>query len=66
MSLGRTLEPEVMDTVEEAVDYDSMDHSTVNHAFVQDLLQVAGDTISTGTVIDVGALVSIGLIRSGS
>jgi ubiquinone/menaquinone biosynthesis C-methylase UbiE len=36
--LPRTLEPEVMDTREEAVDYDSMDHSGVNRVFVDDLL----------------------------
>lgn len=36
--LQRTLEPEVMDTREEAVDYDSMDHSEVNRVFVDDLL----------------------------
>lgn len=36
--LERILEPEVMDTVEEAVDYNSMDHSTVNRLFVDDLL----------------------------
>jgi len=36
--LPRTLEPEVMDTDQEARDYDSMDHSTVNRAFVDDLL----------------------------
>jgi ubiquinone/menaquinone biosynthesis C-methylase UbiE len=39
--LPRTLEPEVMDTAEEAVDYDSMDHSTVNRLFVDNLLQMA-------------------------
>lgn len=44
MSLARTLEPEVMDTVEEAVDYDSMDHSTVNRLFVLDLLRFAAET----------------------
>jgi ubiquinone/menaquinone biosynthesis C-methylase UbiE len=38
--LTRVLEPEVMDTVDEAVDYDAMDHSTVNRVFVDDLLQV--------------------------
>ena len=36
--LTRRLEPEVMDTVEDAHDYDSMDHSTVNRVFVDDLL----------------------------
>lgn len=39
--LQRTLEPEVMDTAEEAVDYDSMDHSSVNRVFVDDLLAAA-------------------------
>lgn len=36
--LPRVLEPEVMDTVAEAVDYDSMDHGDVNRQFVDDLL----------------------------
>lgn len=36
--LERVLEPEVMDTVAEAVDYNSMDHSHVNRVFVDDLL----------------------------
>ena len=36
--LLRTLEPEVMDTAEEAADYDGMDHSCVNRQFVDDLL----------------------------
>lgn len=36
--LPRTLEPEVMDTAEEARDYDAMDHAQVNHVFVQDFL----------------------------
>lgn len=34
--LPRVLEPEVMDTAEEAEDYDSMDHSQVNQRFVED------------------------------
>ncbi len=36
--LTRRLEPEVMDTVEDAHDYDTMDHSAVNRVFVEDLL----------------------------
>ncbi|HEY1860580.1 MAG TPA: class I SAM-dependent methyltransferase [Gemmataceae bacterium] len=36
--LPRVLEPEVMDTAEEARDYDSMDHATVNRVFVADFL----------------------------
>ena len=36
--LARTLEPEVMDSTDEARDYDAMDHAAVNRAFVDDLL----------------------------
>ena len=43
MSLARTTEPEVMDSVEEAEDYDAMDHSDVNHRFVDDYLAFAGE-----------------------
>ena len=52
MALKRVLETEYMDTHEEAVDYDSMDHSTVNQQFVADLLQwedVSGDLLDLGT-----------------
>ena len=56
--LKRTLEPEVMDTVEEAVDYDSMDHSQVNRLFVDDLVEfirVHGSDIDHDlTVLDLG------------
>jgi ubiquinone/menaquinone biosynthesis C-methylase UbiE len=38
--LSRVLEPEVMDSPEEAHDYDAMDHSTVNRVFVEDFLGV--------------------------
>jgi len=51
--LPRVLEPEVMDTLEEATDYDEMDHSTVNQLFVDDLLAAAGDDL--GDVLDLGA-----------
>jgi ubiquinone/menaquinone biosynthesis C-methylase UbiE len=36
--LPRVLEPEVMDTTEEAADYDAMDHSTVNRVFAGDFV----------------------------
>src|SRR5207253_1466615 len=39
-SLSRILEPEVMDSAEEARDYDAMDHSAVNRVFVADFLAV--------------------------
>jgi ubiquinone/menaquinone biosynthesis C-methylase UbiE len=38
--LARTLEPEVMDTEEEARDYDAMDHRQVNARFCEDLLAI--------------------------
>lgn len=49
--LPRTLEPEVMDTSREAVDYDAMNHSEVNLAFVADLLAAAAGEID-GTHFD--------------
>ena len=51
--LPRTLEPEVMDTREEAVDYNSMDHAAVNRCFVDDLLAFLNST-AIGTAIDMG------------
>lgn len=50
--LQRTLEPEVMDTPEEARDYNEMDHSVVNRVFVDDLLacgEISGDILDLGT-----------------
>lgn len=50
--LPRILEVEAMDTPEEAVDYDSMDHGEVNAAFVTDLLAEQpdpGETLDLGT-----------------
>src|SRR5581483_2707608 len=49
--LPRTLEPEVMDTPEEARDYDAMDHAAVNAAFVTDFL---AQWDGRGPVLDVG------------
>jgi len=43
--LTRVLEPEVMDSSEEAIDYDAMDHSEVNRKFVDDLLAFAGNRL---------------------
>jgi ubiquinone/menaquinone biosynthesis C-methylase UbiE len=50
--LPRVLEPEVMDSPEEARDYDAMDHSGVNRVFVADFLTVwqgRGPTLDVGT-----------------
>jgi ubiquinone/menaquinone biosynthesis C-methylase UbiE len=51
--LSRTLEPEVMDTAEEARDYDAMDHAAVNRAFVDDFLTFYA-TAPQGPILDVG------------
>src|SRR5262245_7088966 len=51
-ALNRQLEPEVMDSAEEARDYDAMDHSAVNRAFVADLLAFWDSP--AGWVLDVG------------
>ncbi|MFN3149371.1 class I SAM-dependent methyltransferase [Bremerella sp.] len=40
--LERILEPEVMDTPQEAMIYDEMDHNAVNEAFVTDLIAFLG------------------------
>ena len=41
--LTRILEPELMDTADDAREYDAMDHSAVNTQFVTDLLDVLTD-----------------------
>jgi ubiquinone/menaquinone biosynthesis C-methylase UbiE len=51
MHLPRVLDPEVMDTEQEASDYDAMDHKQVNMCFCDDLLAVRA---RLGRVLDVG------------
>jgi ubiquinone/menaquinone biosynthesis C-methylase UbiE len=41
--LARVLEPEVMDTADDAREYDAMDHAAVNAVFVDDLLAALSD-----------------------
>jgi ubiquinone/menaquinone biosynthesis C-methylase UbiE len=63
MSLSRVLEPEVMDSEEEAREYDAMDHGAVNARFCEDLLALGPDLDPT---LDVGtgtALIPIELCR---
>ena len=65
--LQRVLEPEVMDTAEDAHDYDTMDHSGVNRVFVSDLLKFAPRL--QNPVLDVGtgtAQIPIELCRQHS
>jgi 2-polyprenyl-3-methyl-5-hydroxy-6-metoxy-1,4-benzoquinol methylase len=72
--LLRVLEPEVMDTPDEAFDYNQMDHSEVNRLFVNDFLlalsSAAPSPPSNGLwrVFDAGtgtALIPIELVRRG-
>jgi ubiquinone/menaquinone biosynthesis C-methylase UbiE len=50
--IPRVLEDEVMDSEDEARDYDSMDHSAVNRAFAADFLARCPNP--AGTILDVG------------
>jgi len=52
-SLHRILEPEVMDTLEEAFEYDSMDHSQVNEVFCNDFFTARNLTDGV-QILDVG------------
>jgi ubiquinone/menaquinone biosynthesis C-methylase UbiE len=64
--LPRILEPEVMDTPEEARDYDAMDHAAVNRVFVADFLAAWG---GANPVLDVGtgtAQIPIELCRTAT
>ena len=49
--MKRILEPEVMDTPEEAEAYDAMDHSVVNAAFVERVVELGA---SDGHFLDLG------------
>ena len=51
--LPRVLEPEVMDSPEEARDYDAMDHAAVNRRFVADFLAVWGGE-GGNPILDIG------------
>jgi ubiquinone/menaquinone biosynthesis C-methylase UbiE len=62
-TLPRTPETEVMDTAQEAADYDAMDHGEVNARFVDDLLALGAPR---KRVLDVGtgtALIPLELCR---
>jgi ubiquinone/menaquinone biosynthesis C-methylase UbiE len=64
--ISRVLEPEAMDSPEEASDYDAMDHGDVNGRFVADFLELHGPGRG-GEVLDVGtgpARIPIALCRA--
>ncbi len=65
--LERLLEPEVMDSSEEARDYNNMDHSTVNDVFTNDLIRFSATVDGEiNDVLDFGtgtALIPIMLCR---
>lgn len=64
--LTRMLEPEAMDTPDEARVYDAMDHSAVNDLFVADFLAAHGPCRG-GAILDVGtgpARIPIALCRA--
>jgi len=69
--IPRILEPEVMDSESEAIDYNTMDHSQVNRVFVDDLLaalapRAIGPGCGSLRILDVGtgtALIPIELCR---
>ena len=48
MMLARTLEPEATDTIEEARDYDTIDHREVNEKFAADALAALGQASLLG------------------
>lgn len=52
MTIERILEPEVMEALEDALEYDQMDHSVVNAAFVTDMRsqgKLDGEILDLGT-----------------
>lgn len=70
--LTRRLEPEVMDTPEEARDYDAMDHAEVNRVFAAEFLELLAAAVSADAgdaparILDVGtgtARIPIELLR---
>ena len=53
--LTRILEPEIMDSADDAREYDAMDHSAVNAQFVTDLLAITELDCATLQILDLGA-----------
>ena len=68
MTLQRKLEPEVMDTVEDATQYNDMDHSKVNQQFVDELLAFLGtnESLAARLADDEGELIDVLDVGTGT
>jgi ubiquinone/menaquinone biosynthesis C-methylase UbiE len=58
--LKRILEPEVMESSEDADEYNDMDHSKVNQAFVAELLAFAESQTEPDEVLELGDVLDLG------
>ena len=66
MTLQRKLEPEVMDSAEDASEYNEMDHSEVNQAFVDELLAFLGTNTDFKSRLDDDEEDLIGVLDVGT
>jgi len=68
MTLQRKLEPEVMDSAEDATQYNDMDHSQVNQLFVDELLAFLGtdDNFAARLGDDNGELIDVLDVGTGT
>ena len=66
MTLQRKLEPEVMDSAEDASEYNEMDHSAVNQAFVDELLAFLGTNTDFKSRLDDDEEDLIGVLDVGT
>jgi ubiquinone/menaquinone biosynthesis C-methylase UbiE len=60
MALDRVLEPEVMDSEQEAQEYNDMDHSLVNQRFVEEIIAFAKSTIDSDQELELGDVLDLG------
>ena len=66
MSLARILEPEVMDSPQEAADYDAMDYREVNERFVTELLAALPPAPSPQPLATFPDVLDLGAIDAGA
>jgi ubiquinone/menaquinone biosynthesis C-methylase UbiE len=65
-ALPRVLEPEVMDSAEDAREYDAMDHAAVNDVFVTDLIQALTNRPLSGSEIGRSQLPDLNILDLGA